>query len=65
MSYKPLYSPDYYTHQNSITIETENKIFHDKTKFSQYLFRNPALQRIIYGTHQYKEGNYTVEKAKK
>ena len=29
----------------SITIAGENKIFHDKTKFTQYLSTNPALQR--------------------
>jgi hypothetical protein len=36
----------------------ENKIFHDKTKSTQYLSTNPALQRIIYGKYQHKEGNY-------
>ena len=49
----------------SITIDGENKIFHDKTKFTQYLSTNPALQRIIDGKHQHKEGNYTLEKARK
>jgi hypothetical protein len=39
----------------SITIDGESKIFHDKTKFTQYLFTNPALQRIIDGKHQHKE----------
>ena len=39
----------------SITIDGENKIFHDKTKFTQYLSTNPALQRIIDGKHQHKE----------
>ena len=29
----------------SITIDGETKIFYDKTKFTQYLFTNPALQR--------------------
>jgi hypothetical protein len=29
----------------SNTIDGENKIFHDKTKFTQYLFTNQALQR--------------------
>ena len=48
----------------SITIDEETKIFHDKTKFKQYLSRNPSLQRIIGGKHQYKEGNYTLEKAR-
>jgi hypothetical protein len=38
----------------SITIDGETKIFHDKTKFTQYLSTNPALQRIIDGKHQYK-----------
>jgi hypothetical protein len=31
----------------SITIDGETKVFHDKTKFTHYLSRNPALQRII------------------
>jgi hypothetical protein len=33
----------------SITIDGETKVFHDKTKIAQYLFTNPALQRIITG----------------
>ena len=33
----------------SITLEGETKEFHDKTKFTQYLSTNPALQRIIKG----------------
>jgi hypothetical protein len=41
----------------SITIDVEIKVFHDKTKFTQYLFMNPALQRIIKGKHQHKDGN--------
>jgi hypothetical protein len=49
----------------SITIDGETKIFHDKNKFIQYLSRNPALQRIIGGEHQHKEGNYTLEKVNK
>jgi hypothetical protein len=31
----------------SITIDGETKGFHDKTKFTQYLFTNRAIQRII------------------
>ena len=31
----------------SITIDGETKVFHHKTKFTQYLSTNPALQRII------------------
>jgi hypothetical protein len=49
----------------SIIIDRENKIFYGKTKFTQYLPTNPALQRIIDGKHQHKEGNYTLEKARK
>ena len=30
-----------------IIIDGETKIFHDKTKFTQYLSTNPDLQRII------------------
>jgi hypothetical protein len=49
----------------SITINGETKVFHDKTKFTQYLSMNPALQRIIKGKLQHKEGNHTLEKYKK
>jgi hypothetical protein len=49
----------------SITIDGETKIFHDKTKFAQYISRNAALQRKIDEKHQHKEGNYTLEKARK
>jgi len=49
----------------SINIDGEAKIFYDKTKFIQYLSTNPALQRIIDGKLQCKEGNYTLEKARK
>jgi hypothetical protein len=31
----------------SITIDGETKVFHDKTKVTHYLSRNPAVQRII------------------
>ena len=50
--------------QPRITIDGETKIFHDKTKFIQYLSTNSALQRIIGEKHQYKEVNYTPEKAR-
>jgi hypothetical protein len=46
----------------SITIDGETKVFHDKTKFIQYLSTNPALQRIIDGKLQHKEGNYALQK---
>jgi hypothetical protein len=48
----------------SITIDRKTKIFHDKTKFT-HLSTNLTLQRIIDGNRQYKEGNYTLEKARK
>jgi hypothetical protein len=34
-----------YPEKLSITIDGETKIFHDKTKFTQYLSMIPALQR--------------------
>jgi hypothetical protein len=40
----------------SITIDRETKILHDKTKFTQYLSTNTALQRIIDQNLQYKKG---------
>jgi hypothetical protein len=43
----------------------ETKVFYDKTKFTKYLSTNPALQRIIKGKLQHKEGNETLEKSKK
>ena len=46
-------------------VEGESKIFHDKTKFQQYLPTNPGLQRIIKWKLQHKEGNYALEKARK
>jgi hypothetical protein len=49
----------------SITIYGKTKVFHEKTKITQYLSMNPALQRIIMGKHQYKDGNYALEKARK
>jgi hypothetical protein len=49
----------------SITIYGETKLFHDKTKFTQYLSMNPALQRITKGKYQHKDGNYTLENARK
>jgi hypothetical protein len=44
-----------YPVKHSITIDGENKIFHDKTKFTQYISTNPALRKIIDGKHQHKE----------
>ena len=49
----------------SITIDGETKVFHDKTKFTQYLSTNPALQRIITEKKQYKDGNHALEQPRK
>jgi hypothetical protein len=38
----------------SINIDKEVKVFHDKTKFTQYVSKNPAFQRIITEKNQYK-----------
>jgi hypothetical protein len=53
-----------YTAKLSITIDGETKVFHAKNKFTQYLSTNPTLQRIGM-ENQHKEGNYTLEKARK
>jgi hypothetical protein len=49
----------------SITIDGETKMFHDKNKFTHYLSKNPALQRIITEKKQYKDGNHALELARK
>jgi hypothetical protein len=49
----------------SIAIDGVTKVFHYKTKISHYLSTNPALQRIIRVKDQYKDGNHTLEKARK
>jgi len=48
----------------SINIDGETQVFHDITKFTQYLSTNPALQSIIDEKFQH-GGNYTLEKARK
>jgi hypothetical protein len=45
----------------SSNIDGENKIFQGKTKFKQYLSTNIALQRILEGKLQHKEGTYIKE----
>jgi hypothetical protein len=45
----------------SITIDGENEIFQDKTKFKQYLSTNTALQKILKRKFQPKEASYTQE----
>jgi hypothetical protein len=54
-----------YPAKHSINIDGETKVFHDKTKFTQYLPTKPGLQRIIKGKHQHKDRTYTLEKARK
>jgi hypothetical protein len=54
-----------YPGKHSITIDGETKVFHDKTKFTHYLTMNQALQRIIMGKPQQRDGKYTLEKARK
>ena len=49
----------------SITINGKTKVFHDNTKFIQYLSTNPALQRIIKEKLQHNEGNYNIDKTRK
>jgi hypothetical protein len=54
-----------YTAKLSITIDGGTKIILDKSKFRQYLSTNPAIQKIIDGKHEHKEGNYTLKKSRK
>jgi hypothetical protein len=49
----------------SITIDGETKVFHDKTKFTQYISMKPSLQKIIMGKHQHKDRDYALEKSRK
>ena len=53
-----------YSAKFSITIDEETKVFHDKSKFTQYLSRNPALQRIIKGNSTQEQKLY-ARKSKK
>jgi hypothetical protein len=48
----------------SITIDGQPKVFHDKTKYTQYLSTNPGLQRIIKGKLQHKKANDSLKKAR-
>jgi hypothetical protein len=49
----------------SINTDGETKVFHDKTKLTHSISTNLALQRIVKGKHEHKEGNCTLEKARK
>ena len=48
----------------SITLDGETKVYQDRTKFTHYLSRNPALQSIITEKNQYKDGNHVLVKAR-
>jgi hypothetical protein len=48
-----------YPAKRSISIREESKLLQDKTKIRQYIFTTPALQRILEGKLQHKEGTYT------
>jgi hypothetical protein len=65
MTYDPKITQMAIPSKLSITIDGGTKVFHDKTKFTQYLSTNPAFQRVIKEKLQHKEGNYALEKARK
>ena len=44
-----------YPEKLSITIDEENKIFHDNDRFKTYLFTTPALQKVLEGKFQPEE----------
>ena len=44
-----------YPDKLSFTINGENKIFHDKNRFKQYISTNPALQKVVEGKRQHKK----------
>jgi hypothetical protein len=54
-----------YPEKLSITIDGETKVFHDKTKLTQYISTNLTLQRIIMEKHQHNNRNYALGKARK
>jgi hypothetical protein len=49
----------------SITIDGEKKVLYDNTKFTQYLSKNPAIQRIINGKFQQRRETMPYKKSKK
>lgn len=55
------YQPKLFPAKLSIVVSGENKIFHDKVKFKQYLPTIPPLQKVIERKIQAKEVNYTHE----
>jgi hypothetical protein len=49
----------------TINIDGDMTVIHGKTKLTQYLSMNPALQRIITEKNQYKDGNHSLEKTRR
>ena len=47
-----------YSAKLSITMEGQNKLFHDKNRFNQYLATNPVLYKILEGKLQFIEVGY-------
>jgi hypothetical protein len=54
-----------YSAKLSSTINGETKVCHNRTKLTQYLSMNTALQKIIKGKLQQKNRNYALEKSRK
>ena len=46
----------------STDIYTGNKIFCDKIRLKQYIYTNPAIQKVIEGKPQPKEAHFTHKK---
>jgi hypothetical protein len=54
-----------YSAKLSINIDGESKIFHNKNKFTQCFFPKSIPVKDNRWKFQHKEGNYTLEKARK
>jgi hypothetical protein len=48
----------------SATRDRKRKILHDETKFKQYLFTNPAVQKALEEKFQFDQVNHTQENTK-
>jgi hypothetical protein len=49
----------------SMIIDGVTKVFHEKTQFTHYLYRNPALGKVITEKKKYKDRNHALEEARK
>jgi hypothetical protein len=49
----------------SITIDGETKVFHDKTRFTHSFHESNPSKDNNRKKNQYKDGNHTLEKARK